>query len=215
MEPGIRGNGAHAIRHDAGQFGRLVHAMVHLVRRVQHTTAYIDAQILLTRAQDGIERGHRTAGGEHAPRADRKSHPFAQPVQRVRFQLHQRRCGLPDTRVPVRRSGDEIRQRRRKQTATRDVREIARRRRVERLWDVGREQIVQQRRQRGARCRRRLAHALAQRFRAMHAIQRLVRQRGDVLHAARDDLIGHVAHCMRSEFEIEMNGGLRCLSLRC
>jgi len=136
-------NGSHPIGHDAGQLRRLDHAMVRLIRRIQHTAPDVGAQVLLTRAQHRVEGGHRATGREHTARAHGESRPLAQPVQRVRFQLHQRWRGLPDTGVAVRGISDEVRQRRGKQPTTGDVREISGRRRVERLRDLRREQIVE------------------------------------------------------------------------
>ncbi len=118
-------NRAHAVGHDAGELRRLQHGVMRLIGRVEHAAADFRAQVALARAHDGVEGGHRAAGGEQAARFGRKTHPVAQPVERVGFELHECRRRLPDAGITVRGVGDEVGERRRINAAARNVGEVA------------------------------------------------------------------------------------------
>jgi hypothetical protein len=176
--------------------------VVRLIGGVEHAAADVGAEVPLPGADDGVEGGHRAAGGEQAPRLRRKPHPVAQPVERVGLELHERRRRLPDAGVAVGRVGDEVGERRRVEAAARDEREIARARRRERARNPVAEQLVEQRLEGDTLLRRRLAHRAAQRRGVHVAARRRSVERGDVRDAAPDDFVGHRAHALRGEFEI-------------
>ena len=121
-----------------------------LIRGVEHAATNLGAEVALPGADDGVEGGHRAAGGEQAARLRRKSHPVAQPVERVGLELHQRRRRLPHAGVAVGGVGDEVGERRRVEPAAGDVGEIAGARRGERARNPVAEQAVEQRLERDA-----------------------------------------------------------------
>ena len=124
----VRRDRPHAIGHHAGELRRLQHRMVRLVRGIEHAAPNLGAEMALARADDGVECRHRAAGREQAARLLRKSHPVAQPVERVRLELHERRRRLPDAGVTVDGVRDEVGERRRKQAAAGNIGEVAGRR---------------------------------------------------------------------------------------
>jgi hypothetical protein len=135
--------------------------MVRLVRRVQHAASDVGAEVSLPRADDRVERGHRAARREESPGLEGKVHPVAQPVERVGFELHERRRGLPHARIPVRRGGDEVCERRSIEAAAGNEGQIAGTGRVERARDPVAEQLIEQRLERDAALRRALTHRAA------------------------------------------------------
>ena len=134
----------HPIGQDAGQPGRLGDRGVGLRRGVEDTRAEVGPQQPLAGTEDGVEGGHRAAGGEQAACGGREAHPVAEPVQHVGLQLHQRRGGLPDAGEAVDAVGDQVGQHRREQAAAGDVGQVAGGGRVERAGDPVAEERVEQ-----------------------------------------------------------------------
>ena len=155
----------------------------------------------LARADDRVERRHRAARREESARRGRKIHPRAQPVERVRFELHERRGGEPDAGEPIGRVGDEVGERRRIDAATGNVRKIARPNRGQRPGNPVAEQLVEQRLQRDALFGRRLAQRAAERAGVDVAAAWLLVDGGDVVDAALDHGVGHRAHLFNRELE--------------
>ena len=198
----VGGNRPHAIGHDTCQLGRFENGVMRLIGGIQHARSNVGAQVPLPRAQNRVPRRHRPTGGEQPARAGRKGHPLAKPFERIRLELHQCRRGLPDAGETVRRIGDEVRQRRWKQSAARDEREISGARRGEGSWHPVLEQLVEERIERRAMLGRRLPHRAAQGAGLDVAAARLLRQADNVVHAPRHHGLGHRAHLLRGVLEI-------------
>ena len=198
----VAGDPAHPVGHDAGHLGRLEHRVMGLIRRVEHAAADVGAEVAFAGAQDGVEGGHRATGGEQSARRGRKAHPVAQPVERVGFELHQRRRRHPHAGEAVHGVGDEIGERRGIQPATGNERQIPARRGVERRRHAAIEHHVEQRSERTALLRRRLAQCATERLGPLDvAANRLLGQAGDELDAASGHLVGHGAHLVGRELE--------------
>lgn len=148
--PPVHGDGAHAVVGDAGESRRLGDAVVRLAAHVERAAPDVGAEEPLARAGDGVEGGHRPAGGEEPAGRGREAHPVAQPVERVGLELHQRGGSLPDAGVPVGGVGDEVGERGGVDAATRDVVQVVGARAVEGARDPLVEQLVEQRLERPA-----------------------------------------------------------------
>ena len=95
--PGVAGQGAHAVGHDAGELGRLEHAVMRLVGGVEHAAPDVGAEMALARAQHGVEGRHRPAGGEQTARRLRES-PSSRAASRARWPRAARAPAPPSTR---------------------------------------------------------------------------------------------------------------------
>ena len=115
------------------------------------------AEPAFARAHDRCQVRRRSAGGEDAARRRRELHPVAQPVERIRLELHERGRGTPHARVTVDAVRDQVGKRGRKYPAARNEREVAGARGVVAARDPLVEERLEQRIERRAPLRRRLA----------------------------------------------------------
>ena len=126
---------SHPIGKDAGQPGRLDDRGMGLGRGVEDACADLGPELPLAGAEDGVEDGHRAAGGEQAAGGGWKAHPVAEPVEHIGLELHQRRGGLPDAGVAVGAVGDQVGECGREDAAAGDVGQVTGTGRVERAGD--------------------------------------------------------------------------------
>ena len=168
---------------------------------VEHSQSDIVAEITLPRTDNRVESRHRAAGGQQAACRVGESHPRAEPVEHVGFELHQHRRGQPDPRVTIGRSTDEVSERGRVQPAAGDVGQVARSRRGERARNPVVEERVEQRRQIGPVFGRRLAQRQTQIRRIDIAPRWLRAEAADVRDDARKRLFTHPLHFFGRQFK--------------
>src|SRR5262249_20999744 len=120
----------------------------------------------------------------------------------VGLELHQRGRRLPHAGVAVGRVGNEIGERRRKDAAAWNVGQVPGAGSRERSRYPVPKQSVEQRLERSAALRRRLAHGAAEIGGGDIAAAFLAAQRLDLRGAAPRHLVGHRAHALGRELEI-------------
>ena len=117
---------------------------MHIARTVEGRVHEVVAEKVLARGDDGGEVRERAAGREHAAGTASVADDLAEPSDDIRFELRERRRRGEDADVTIDGVGDQVCNRGVKDAAARNVREISRRRRVERARDIFVEQIVKQ-----------------------------------------------------------------------
>src|SRR5205814_6162993 len=118
-------NLANVRRWKSGEGRRFLKRVMHFARTVERRVCEVIAEKILSRGGNRSEIRERAAGREHAARTARQSKDFAEPADDIQLELRQRRRRGEDADVTIDRVSDQISDRRVKNTAARNVREIS------------------------------------------------------------------------------------------
>ena len=169
---------------ESGEHRRLLQRVVRLVGGVEDPGEEVLRQPVPPRGDERGEGGERAAARQDAAGPARQAGEVREPADDVRLDLRQPRRGGEHADVAVDGVGDQVRDRRVRQSAARDVGEVSGPGRVEALRDDALEQQVEQLLGRAARLRHRLGERARERGAALRVVRGLVGQRGDVRHDA-------------------------------